>query len=66
MQGWLISAHIDVDEQDRPLLEAEEPQQEVEEASANVEEASVEASTTISEKLAMKMDKSKADMAEIN
>ena len=52
IQGWLISAHIDVDEQDRPLPKAEEPQREAEEASAKVKEASVEPSTTILEKLA--------------
>ena len=58
MQGWLISTQTDVDEQDRPQPEAEE-------ANANVEKASVEPSTTLLEKLAVKMDKLEADMAEI-
>ena len=56
VQGWLISAHMDMDEQDRPRLEAEE-------GYGNAKEPEVGPSTTLLEKLALKVDKLEADMA---
>ena len=56
VQGWLVSVHMDVDEQDRPHPEAEE---------GNAKEPEAGPSTTLLEKLALKVDKLEADMAEV-
>ena len=56
VQGQLILAHMDVDEQDRPQLEVEEPQPEAEEGYGNAEEPAVGPSTTLLKKLALKVD----------
>ena len=56
---------MDVDEQDRPQPEAEEPQQEAEEGYGNAKEAYARPSTTLMEKLALKVDKLETDMVEV-
>ena len=59
VQEWLVSTHVEVDEQRRPQpSNAHEPQLETEELEAGP-------STTLLEKLAMQVDKLEEDMAKV-
>ena len=69
VQEWLILAHMDVDEQERPQPEAEEPRPEAEdpqpEGYGNAHESEAGPSTTLLEKLALKVYKLDTDMAQV-